>query len=270
MSLTVAITRAMPASRLGLQLAKLIRKPLLQWCRRTDQGVDTELWGLRLRLYPARNGCEKGALFTPQMYDVVERSALRRAIAKAPQDRPFTFVDIGANAGLYSLYVAAETRDRATIIAVEPQAEMVKRMTFNIKTNMLRSIRIFPVAVTAAEDCVDLGLDFRDSGGTALLAKRPGRMHVTVPARPLSAILDDAGIDRMDALKIDIEGGEDEALAPFLADAPASLLPGLMIIEDSRGDWKSDLFGRLTELGYHQSGASKHNRILTLTTRSSQ
>src|SRR5258706_10927560 len=98
--LCIAATRAMPANWLGLRLAMLLRKPVIR--RSGAGGIDTELWGLRLRLYPADNGCEKNALFTPQMYDVVERVALARAI-EAAREREFVFVDIGANAGLYSL-----------------------------------------------------------------------------------------------------------------------------------------------------------------------
>lgn len=261
MSFVVAATRVMPANWFGLRLSMLLRKPLLQRCRRTKEGVDTELWGLRLRLYPADNGCEKGALFTPQMYDVTERAALKRAIAECSGQ--FVFIDIGANAGLYSLYVAAETRDRARIIAIEPNPAMIERLTYNLKTNMLRSITLVPAAVIASEGDALLGLNPYDAGGTGLIALRPGHPAITIAGRPLAAILADAGIDRIDAIKIDIEGGEDDALMPFLADAPASLLPRLIIIEDSRGDWRFDLFGRLAELGYQEVGRSKHNRILT-------
>ena len=34
-----------------------------------DRPIDTTLWGMRVRLYPRRNSCEKNALFTPQMFD---------------------------------------------------------------------------------------------------------------------------------------------------------------------------------------------------------
>jgi hypothetical protein len=103
-----------------------------------------------------------------------------------------------------------------------------------------------------------LGLNVHDAGGTALLAKRPGNPSIIVSGRPLVAILADARIDR----KIDIEGAEDEALMPSLAEAPAALLPRLIIIEDSRHEWKADLFSMFDRLGYGECGRSKHNRIL--------
>jgi hypothetical protein len=57
-----------------------------------------------MRLHPRRNGCEKGALFTPQMYETGERKELFADIDKAKAaSRPFIFIDIGANVGLFSL-----------------------------------------------------------------------------------------------------------------------------------------------------------------------
>ena len=68
----------MPANWLGQRLAILFRRLVM---RRLGEGcIDTTLWGMRLRLYPRRNGCEKNALFTPQMYDTMERRVLAEAV----------------------------------------------------------------------------------------------------------------------------------------------------------------------------------------------
>jgi len=61
---------------------------------------DTMLWGMRLRLYPGRNGCEKNALFTPQMFDLHERSVLAAVLdGRLAAGESFTFVDIEAGEG---------------------------------------------------------------------------------------------------------------------------------------------------------------------------
>jgi FkbM family methyltransferase len=256
----IAATRSMPANWLGLRLAMIFRKPAIKTTG--NNGIDTELWGLRLRLHPADNGCEKNALFTPQMYDVVEREALARAIEMHRKDQDFIFVDIGANAGLYSLYVAALTHDRAKIIAIEPQPHMVDRLAFNIKRNTLRSICIVQAAISDTPGQAMFGINSRDYGGSGLMSKRVTCAGITVPVRTLMSVLNEAGADHIDALKIDIEGAEDQALVPFLADAPQALLPHLIIIEDSRTEWKRDLFGMLAQLAYREYGRSRHNRIL--------
>ena len=69
----------------------------------------------------------------------------------------------------------------------------------------------------------------------------------------------------IDALKIDVEGAEDIVLAPFLRDAPASLLPRLILIEDTRGMWSVDLFALLAARGYTVQERSRQNVALRLT-----
>jgi len=53
-------------------------------------------------------------------------------------------------------------------------------------------------------------------------------------------------------------------LAPFLRDAPAALLPRLMLIEDTRGFWKIDLFALLAARGYTEQERSRQNVALRL------
>jgi hypothetical protein len=50
-----------------------------------DEGLDVMHWGMRMRLHPRRNGCEKVALFTPQMYEIPERTELFAEIDRSSQ-----------------------------------------------------------------------------------------------------------------------------------------------------------------------------------------
>ena len=68
----------------------------------------------------------------------------------------------------------------------------------------------------------------------------------------------------IDALKIDVEGAEDIVLAPFLRDAPQSLLPHLILIEDTRDVWGVDLFALLAARGYTETERSRQNVALRL------
>ena len=95
---------------------------------------DVERWGLQLRLHPLDNGCEKNLLFTPQMYEPEERAALGREIARRAPGEPFVFVDIGANVGLFSLFVAAQAGPGAHR-RDEPEPDNFARLTFNVTSN---------------------------------------------------------------------------------------------------------------------------------------
>jgi FkbM family methyltransferase len=258
----LALTRSLPANWLGLRLAILLRR--IVTARRGGNPIDTELWGMRLRLHPLGNGCEKNALFTPQMYDVVERNTLAQAIdRRLDQGGVFTFIDIGANVGLYSLFVAARAGARARILAIEPQPGILERLRFNLAANPAARIEVLPIAVADREGAVDLFIDTDDSGGTRIKRLPASRAEgVSVPCRSLLAICADAGIAAIDALKIDVEGAEDLVLAPFLHAAPENLLPRLVVIEDTRGYWRTDVFALLAQHGYTAFARSRHNVAL--------
>jgi FkbM family methyltransferase len=230
--------------------------------------VDTVIWNARMRLYPDRNSCEKNALFTPQMFNVAERHVLAEAIdRRIASGAMFTFIDIGANVGLYSLYVASRSGARARILALEPQPGLVERLRFNVKINPSANIAVLPIAAARHEGDLDLVMDKRDGGGT-----RPTKAGTIshdaettrVICRPLASILDEAGIFSIDALKIDLGGAEDLALAPFLQTAPPGLLPRLVLIEEPPQDRSVDLYALMQERGYTVMSRSHQNAIFQL------
>src|ERR1044072_1747405 len=156
----LALTRAMPDNWLGLRLAILVRRLVIG---RIGEGCrDTTLWGMQLRLYPRRNGCEKNALFTPQMFDTMERRVLAEAVRR--KGGAFTFVDIGANVGLYSLYLASCGDVRA--LAIEPQPGILERLRFHLAANPSAKIDVRPVALSDREGEATLVLNDSGSGGT--------------------------------------------------------------------------------------------------------
>lgn len=261
----LSATTRLPANWLGLRLAIALRRIAMR--RLGFGGADVIRWGMNLRLYPRGNGCEKNLLFTPQMFEPMERQALAEAIKASPGE--FTFVDVGANVGLFSLFVAAQAGARACILAIEPQPGILDRLLFNIAANRDVRIETLAIAVADQEGEAELAINASDHGGTRLgvvlerfAASGPAAPTVRVRCRPLLAVLAERGLERIDALKIDVEGAEDLALSPFLCDAPDALLPRLVIIEDSRASWRVDLFGQLAARGYCVLARSKQNVVL--------
>jgi hypothetical protein len=89
--------------------------------------------------------------------------------------------------------------------------------------------------------------------------------RVSVPCRTLESVLNEAGFDRVDALKIDIEGAEDTVLVPFFATAPARLWPSLILLEMSGDRWKSDCVALCVDHGYRITHRTRLNVILERT-----
>jgi len=162
----IAMTSRLPVSWFGLRLAIGLRR-LVTMRLPDDGGLDVVRFGLRMRLHPRRNACEKGLLFTPQFYEARERAELAAQIAEATAaGRPFVFVDIGANVGLFSLFVASCAGGNASILAIEPERENLRRLRFNIDANPGLPIRVLPCALGDKEGQLALEINHRDRGGT--------------------------------------------------------------------------------------------------------
>jgi len=61
---------------------------------------------------------------------------------------------------------------------------------------------------------------------------------------------------------IDVEGVEDTILVPFFRDAPESLWPRFLIIEDTHGLWRVDLFSELSARGYRMTTRNRQNVMM--------
>jgi FkbM family methyltransferase len=220
--------RALAAdSGVGERLLKLLRRPIKYGA---TTPLDVEVWGLRLRLLPRGNVSEAKMLFAPQAADPDELRLLDEHLAPGA-----TFVDVGANAGLYSLRALARHRDGVRVIAVEPDPEMRRRLAFNITTNALHSIEVCALALSDHEGRATLHVKPAQRGESSLEAGATpaagGTLAIEVPVTTLLTLLRERGVGRVDVLKIDIEGHEPPVLRHFFAHAPDALLPAIAVTE---------------------------------------
>ena len=262
----IAMSSAMPVNWLGMRLANGLRRIVMKRLPE-DGGVDVKRWGLRLRLHPRHNGCEKDLLFTPQFYEAGERAALSSWIGQPrAAGEPFVFIDIGANVGLFSFFVASCAGGNARILAIEPERENLRRLRFNIEANAGVPIQVLPHALDESAGTVAIELNTTDRGGTRTRPiEESAGVGVQVECKPLAQVLAQEGVTRIDALKIDVEGAEDRILLPFFKREPVSLWPRFIIIEDSRKDWRADLFAELQARDYKTVSRTRQNVMLALT-----
>jgi FkbM family methyltransferase len=219
--------------------------------------VDVEALGARMRLYPYNNLCEKKVLFTPQFFDPEERAMLEARIGEH-----FSFVDIGANVGTYSLFVAARAGGSARILAVEPQPDIFDRLTFNIRQNPFGTIKAVAWAVADKDGELTLFLDPSNKGESSVKMVGSGQTRtIRVPAITLKRLLDQEGFTRVDAMKVDVEGAEDLILGPFLSEAPPDRYPAAIFVRDGRGQWQIDLPDLLQAKGYRLVKRTRMNLV---------
>jgi FkbM family methyltransferase len=259
----IALTRRIPDRWLWRRLAFALRR--LVTLRLAGRPLDVESIGARFRLYPFNNVCEKRILFTPQYFDPAERAALGAFVDRlAREGRDVTFVDIGANIGGYSLFVAGRMQGRGRVLAIEPQPGVFERLCFNISANSGCGVKALSIAVADREGPLTLFLAPRNKGESSIKVvgfEVDESSSVTVPAATLDRILDSEGIDRVDAMKIDVEGAEDLVLLPFFQAAPAARRPALLILANTPQLWHSDLDALLAGHGYRLVSRSRLKRL---------
>ncbi len=253
----IAWARAMPTNGPGRLCAGLLRRLVMLWL---DTPLDIRTFGAPVRFYPQDNLTEKRVAFMPQFFDPEERAALARII-----NAEFTFIDIGANAGFYSLFVAGLAGKAARIIAVEPQPEMTRRLLFNCKAGGFSQIIHEANALSdgPGEATLNIVHENRGASGFAPRGHNYGDETIIVPTMALLALMDKHKIQRADAIKIDIEGAEDQVLPRFFETCPPTRLPTMLIIE--RNDqWKTDCLALAYKMGYREMTKGRKNAILVL------
>lgn len=253
---TLKLAHAMPPELSAL--TRLLRRPVKYG---VTTPLDLEVWGLKLRLLPRGNISEQKLYTAPQLFDREEFALLQRRLKPGS-----VFVDVGANAGVYSFWAHRCMQGRGRIVAVEPDPEMRRRLEFNARGNGLTDIELCPVALSDHEGTAELQVDPRQRGQNTLdlgEAKRAGgeRQSLTVPLTTLLALLRSKDIDRVDVLKIDIEGHEPPVLRHFLTHAPESMWPGA-VISEFKDQTAADILGLFEARGYRRRETTKLNFIL--------
>jgi len=175
-----------------------------------------------------------------------------------------TFIDVGANAGTYALPMARHVGASGRVIAVEPHPVMVARLTFNKAASGADNVAIVAAAAGDADGELMIATDNENVGASRVYSGTGTRSDaIRVPAMRLLRIVQDHRIEKIDSLKIDVEGYEDRVLTGFFRDAPAALWPRAVAIEHlSRGDWVHDCLADMVSRGYVETGKTRSNTLL--------
>ncbi|MFA6288647.1 MAG: FkbM family methyltransferase [Opitutaceae bacterium] len=240
----------------GLSCGVLHKWITRAWLRHFGRGpVDIDYYGLKLRVIPDKNMTDQKLLLRSGLRDKAELNFINRHVpAKG------VFLDIGANIGYYSL--SAARLGFARIVSIEPNPRLIPRLRFNASTNNLdERLRLVPVGVS--DQPGELFLHSPGDMGSGTITTTAAEGDVAVKVETLANILADAGVERVDAFKIDVEGHEDKALLPWLRVLPDDKLPTAGILEFvHQSHWKEDVIAYLLGRGYRIGMKTRSNVIV--------
>jgi FkbM family methyltransferase len=228
------------------------------YARRERAPVVAPVEGVLMELDPSEN-VDGSLLFCPQLYDRRELAVLLPALRAGD-----VFADVGSHIGLYALLAARRVGPGGRVIAIEADPRTHGRLVGNVRRNPGLSIDTVCVAVSDAEGTARLALNtLGNRGGNSLLV--PGNDAIEVPCNTLAGILAERGIERVDAMKLDVEGMEFRILRRYLADVPEPRRPRMVVLEHQE-QWietaGGDAVALLREAGYREVLATRVNRVV--------
>jgi FkbM family methyltransferase len=219
--------------------------------------VDVSYQGASFRFYHQASATERGALFNPD-YNLEELAFLRE---HTPQGG--VFVDVGANVGTYAMVLARHTGSTGKVIAVEPHPVTHARLAFNRAASGFSQVALVAAAAGPSDGELLIETDGDNLGASHIASGEPSGNAIAVPSLRLQRILGDAGVSRVDALKIDVEGFEDRVLTGFFREAAERLWPRAVVIEHlSRDEWQDDCIDDMCRHGYAEAGKTRSNTLL--------
>jgi FkbM family methyltransferase len=121
-----------------------------------------------------------------------------------------TVIDLGANIGLASRYFADRFQN-CKILAVEPNSSNYEILQLNVERLVANGrCRTLRAAVWSSEKILTGGaLDDPDHfSAFAVRESAAASGEAAIPGWPMSKIIADSGFERVDLLKVDIEGAE--------------------------------------------------------------
>ena len=228
-----------------------MRRWMTSVIRSLNAPMDIQFRGLKWRIEARNNLIEYGLLTRPS-YNGEEIDFLLGALAPGG-----TAIDIGCNIGLYALPLANHAGPDGTVLAIDANPDMVTHVNFHAKANSFSQLKGLNLAVGGKAAQVDLRIMRDDVAIVAVEESDSG----SIAMRPLAEIISNHGVTQIDALKIDIEGHEDEALAPFIETAPDSLLPKRIVIEFLPPSDYPGCAAAFAARGYRLVGRTRNNSM---------
>ncbi len=220
--------------------------------------VDVQYQGASFRFHHQGSATERGALFNPA-YNLDELDFLRQHTPAGG-----TFVDVGANVGTFALVMARQVGPSGKVVAIEPHPQTFARLSFNHAASKTPQVRLVQAAAGESDGELMIESGSGNLGATHVVTGTASAEAIKVPSLRLVRILEEAGVDQVDSLKIDVEGFEDRVLIGFFRDAPQSLWPRAVVIEHlSQNEWQQDCIADMARRGFTIARKTRSNTFLS-------
>ena len=129
-----------------------------------------------------------------------------------------TVIDVGANEGVYTVFLASRVGPTGRVVAAEPSSRELVRLRKNLDINAFENVLVVEAAVGEEKGKADLAIAERNHAGQNTLGGRVSNPKVAtesverVRVQTLDEMVSDARVGRIDFIKVDAEGAERSVL----------------------------------------------------------
>jgi len=123
-------------------------------------------------------------------------------------------IDVGANLGMLSIPLAKMLGDKGRVVSIEAEKNNVELLRKNIKINNLKNVFVVGKGAYYKKGKINFNLDKYGTGGHSIQktgVSKFGKKQL-IDVDTIDNILKELKIKKVDLVKIDIEGGELDAL----------------------------------------------------------
>ena len=125
------------------------------------------------------------------------------------------FLDIGGNTGIYTIKAAQFFRQQGggTVVVYEPLPEMLAELNHNVTVNRFDNVRLRGFCLGNQPGTAEFWINFDRPASSSLIHHDPQAARRSVLVLRLDDVFPLEQLDRLDYMKIDVEGAEAQVLA---------------------------------------------------------
>ena len=183
------------------------------------------------------------------IYDIYSRRVYERAYSPRPGD---VVMDVGAHVGFFTLRAAKMVGEEGLVVAVEPEPHNFSLLVKNIRLNGLGNVVAVRCALSDREGIAELHICGSYSVCHTMRPELFDHDYVgtlEVPTTTMDSLVRGLGLDRLDFIKMDVEGAELLVLRGGL-ETLRRFGPELAIAAYHDDELRAEVAGLLGELGY--------------------
>ncbi|BAZ48386.1 methyltransferase FkbM family protein [Nostoc sp. NIES-4103] len=169
------------------------------------QTISVKKWNVKFFLPPGFYRTGNTSLFVFRETYEPELEYIERTLSSGQ-----VFIDAGANCGIYTLLASKLVGDSGLVLSFEPGVESLKTLEHNLEINGVTNVKLFKTALSEREGTAQLyHIENAPTSYSLGSDKSEGISFEEVQITTIDNVLAREGIERVDFIKIDVEGAEE-------------------------------------------------------------